>query len=156
MFSMIPYRTNRNMTRREGRGYFEDFANDFFRPFFEEGFGGMLRADRAMKVDVRDEGDRFVLEADMPGVSKDHVRVEIQDGVLTIAAQYDDETENKDEAGKYVYRERRSGSVSRAFNVEGIREADISAAFKDGVLSLTLPKEAEAAKPEPHRIEIEG
>ena len=155
MFNMMPYRSNHNMTRNDNRGYFEDFANDFFRPFFPESFG-MMAEQRPMKVDVRDEGDKFVLEADMPGMKKDDLKVEVKDGVLTIAASYDESKEEKNEETKYVYRERRCGSMSRAFNVEGIQEDGITAAFKDGMLTLELPKVAESEKPETHTIEING
>ena len=152
MFNIIPYRSNRNMAPR---GFFDEFSNDFFRPFFEEGFGGMMRADRGMKVDVRDEGEKFVLEADMPGVDKDHLTVEVNDGVLTSSANYEQESEQKNDDSRYVYRERRVGSMSRSFNVEGIREEDITAAFKDGVLKLELPKQEAPALPEPRTIEIQ-
>ena len=155
MFSIIPYRANRNMTRRENRGYFEDFANDFFRPFFSDDCG-MMCAQRPMKVDVRDEGDHYVLEADMPGMKKDDLKVEVNDGLLTISAEYNETNEQKNDESKYVYRERRCGSMSRSFNVEGIREADITAAFRDGVLRLELPKCEPAPKPEAHAIEIQG
>ncbi len=128
MFSMMPYRSNRNVMPR---GLFDEFSNDFFRPLFESGFAGLTRPERAMKVDVRDDGDKYTLEADIPGVSKDDVKVEVADGVLTIAATYNQEKEEKGEDERYVYRERRCGSVSRAFNVEGIREDDIAAEFKD-------------------------
>ena len=153
MFSIIPYRSNRSVATR---GLFDEFSNDFFRPFFEGGFNGMLRAERAMKVDVRDEGDKYVLEADLPGVTKDDVKVEVRDGVLSIAANYDQQKEEKDEQDRYVYRERRCGSLSRAFNIDGIREDDISAGFKDGVLKLELPKREAQPEAESHKIEIQG
>ena len=155
MFNMMPYRANQNIARHENRGYFEDFANDFFRPFFGDGFG-LMAAQRQMKVDVKDEGDKFVLEADVPGMKKDDLKVEVNDGVLTISANYDERSEQKDEESKYVYRERRCGSMSRAFNVEGIREDGITARFQDGVLTLELPKCAPEEKPEAHTIEING
>ena len=155
MFSIIPYRTNHNMTRRDNRGYFEDFANDFFRPFFADNFG-MMADQKPMKVDVRDEGDRFTLEADMPGMNKDDVKVEVNEGVLTISAQYNQTEEQKNDEGKYVYRERRCGSMSRSFNVEGIQEDGITAEFRDGVLKLNLPKCQPAPKPQAHAIEIQG
>ena len=155
MFSIIPYRTNRNMTRRENRGYFEDFANDFFRPFFADNFG-MMADQRPMKVDVKDAGDHYTLEADMPGMKKDDVKVEVNDGVLTISAEYNQTEEQKKEEEKYVYRERRFGSMSRSFNVEGIQEDAITAEFKDGVLKLELPKSQPAPNPETHTIEIQG
>lgn len=151
MFSMMPYRTNRNMMPR---GFFDDFASDFFRPFFD-GFGGMARAEQAMKVDVRDDGDSYTLEADMPGVSKDNLKVDVTNGVLTISADYDEKKEEKNEDDRYVYRERRCGSIRRSFNVEGIREDDITAEFKDGVLKLTLPKVPAKALPEPKTIQIQ-
>lgn len=155
MFSIIPYRTNHNMTRRENRGYFEDFANDFFRPFFADNFG-MMADQRPMKVDVKDEGDHYTLEADMPGMKKDDVKVEVNDGVLTISAEYNRTEEQKNEEDKYVYRERRFGSMSRSFNVEGIEENAITAEFRDGVLKLALPKCQPAPKPEARAIEIQG
>ena len=150
MFGMIPYRNNRNVATR---GFFDDLTNDFFRPLFD-GFG-MMRPEQAMKVDVKDEDDRFILEADMPGVSKDNLKVEVANGVLTIAAGYDEKKEEKGEDDKYVYRERRCGSMRRSFNVEGIREDDITAEFKDGVLKLTLPKQETKPTPEARAIQIQ-
>ena len=148
MFGMIPYRTSRNVAPR---GLFDDFANDFFKPFV----GGMMRPEPSMKVDVRDDGDQYTLEADMPGVNKDNLKVEVADGILTISAEYDEKKEEKGEDDKYVYRERRCGSVRRSFNVEGIREDDITAEFKDGVLKLALPKQEEKALPEARTIMIQ-
>ncbi len=152
MLSMIPCRTERGLAPR---GFFDDFSNDFFRPLFEGPFGGMLRPERAMKVDVRDDGDHFTLEADLPGVGKEDLKVEVVNGVLTLSANYDQSKEDKDADDRYVYRERRCGSVSRSFNVEGIREDDITARFRDGVLTLELPKREEPAAPEARAIEIQ-
>jgi len=89
MFSIIPYRANRNVAPR---GFFDEFANDFFRPFLE---GSLARPERAMKVDVRDDGDRYTLEADMPGVARDDVKVEVSGDVLTISANYDQQKEDR-------------------------------------------------------------
>ena len=150
MLNMVPYRSNRNVA---SRGFFDDFTSDFFKPLLD-GFG-MIRPDQAMKVDVKDEGDRYTLEADMPGVSKDNLKVEVANGTLTISADYDEKKEEKGEDDKYVYRERRCGSMRRSFNVEGIREDDITAEFKDGVLKLTLPKQEVKAIPEARAIQIQ-
>lgn len=150
MLNMIPYRSNRNVAPR---GFFDDFTTDFFKPIFD-GLG-MVRPEQAMKVDVKDEGDRYTLEADMPGVSKDDLKVEVANGMLTIAANYDESKEEKGEDDKYVYRERHCGSMRRAFNVEGIREEDITAEFKDGVLKLTLPKQEPKTIPETRAIQIQ-
>jgi len=150
MYGMIPYRNNRNVAPR---GFFDDLTNDFFKPLFDS--FGMIRPEQAMKVDVRDEADRYILEADMPGVNKDDLKVEVANGVLTIAAGYDEKKEEKGEDDKYVYRERRCGSMRRSFNVEGIREDDITAEFRDGVLKLTLPKQETKPVPEARAIQIQ-
>ena len=150
MLNMVPYRSNRNVAPR---GFFDDFTSDFFKPLLD-GFG-MIRPDQAMKVDVKDEGDRYTLEADMPGVSKDNLKVEVANGTLTISADYDEKKEEKGEDDKYVYRERRCGSMRRSFNVEGIREDDITAEFKDGVLKMILPKNVEPEVDTARHIVIE-
>lgn len=148
MFSMIPYRYNR-VTRRQPdtRDLFTPFFDDFFRPFF-----GELRTVGGLKVDVEDKGDHYLLEADLPGVTKENLRVEVEDGAMTIAATLNEEKEDKNR--NYVCRERRCGTVSRIFSLEGIREDGIAAEFKDGVLRLTLPKQAEAPQDNARRIEI--
>ena len=150
MFNVIPYRSNRSVAPS---GIFDDFTGDFFKPLFDS--FGMIRPEKAMKVDVRDEGDRYTLEADMPGVSKDNLKVEVTGDTLTISAEYDEKKEEKGEDDKYVYRERRCGSMRRSFNVEGIREDEITAEFRDGVLKLTLPKQETKALPEARAIQIQ-
>ena len=117
----------------------------------------MFPADRgelpAFRTDIRDEGDHFLLEADLPGFRKEDIDLHLQDGVLTITAKRQEEQEEKKE-GKYLCRERRMGSCARAFDVSGIREEDITAAFEDGVLKLTLPKQGEPV-PQSRRIAIQ-
>ena len=144
MFSMIPYRTNRAVAAHNQNTY-NPFSDDFFRSFFGDDFAnGLLGTERPMKVDVQDEGDHYLLEADAPGFTKENVRVSVENGILTIAAETKQE-DNKEEKGKYIYRERRYGRTSRSFNLEGIDENGISAAFEDGVLKLNLPKKVEEA-----------
>ena len=69
----------------------------------------------------------------------------VEDGVLTIAVEQKTETNEEDKARNYVYRERRTSSMSRSFSLEGVNEEGITAEYVDGVLHLTLPK---AAQPE--------
>ena len=155
MFSMVPVRTNRHVAVRNNENYFNPFSEDFFRAFFGDDFAnGMLSAERPLKVDIRDEGDRYLLEADMPGVSRENVHVDVNDGVMTISAEVNESKESTDN-GRYVYRERRYGRTSRAFNLDGIREEDITAEFKDGVLRLNLPKVEAQPKLAGRTIEIQ-
>jgi len=147
MMNLMPYRNDR-MTRqnRNYQNYLEPFFGDFFRPFFGSETG------MTMKVDVEDKGDHFLLEADLPGAARENVKVEIDDGVMTISAVILEEKE--DVQKNYVCRERRSGSVRRAFRIDGVREDGITAEFRDGVLRLHLPKEVEQPADTVRHIEI--
>ena len=133
MFEMMPFTRSRGM--------------DLYRPFrdLEElerslfsgaGLGGF-------QTDVKDTGDAFVLEADLPGVKKEDIHIDIDGDRLSISAERSAVKEEKDENGGYVRCERSYGSFSRSFDISGIRGEDISAAYADGVLTLTLPKQAQ-------------
>ena len=101
-----------------------------------------------------DKGDHYLLEADLPGFQKEDIDLHVQDGVLTITAKHDETRENKDESGKYVCRERRTGSFSRSFTLAGVQEDAIRASYQDGVLELILPKRQEVL-PQCHKIQIQ-
>ena len=140
MYSLLPFG---RYTNNSLNSLFDDFECSFFP------------VDRsqmpAFRTDIKDEGDHFLLEADLPGFQKEDIDLHLQDGLLTITAKHDETTENKDENGKYVCRERRVGSFTRSFNVSGIQEDAISASYENGVLKLTLPKQGE---PEPQSRKI--
>lgn len=138
MYSMIPF----------GRGSsLNNLFDDFERSFFPAQRGQLP----AFRTDIKDEGDHYLLEAELPGFRKEDIDLDLQDGVLTISAKHDETVENKDEEGKYVCRERRVGSFTRTFDVSGIQEEGIGAAYENGVLKLTLPK---AGEPEPKSRKI--
>ena len=136
--------------RRNARpSYFPEarFFEDFMRPFFQ--------SDRpaAFRVDVRDAGNDYVLEAELPGVNRDSIHVDMDDGILTIRAERNEVKKNDADKNGYILSERRYGSVERSFRVENIREDSVSARYADGILTLTLPKLVPEKK-EPRRIEI--
>jgi HSP20 family protein len=112
------------------------------------GNGAMRRWIPAMDLIEADE--HFVVKADLPGMTTDDVKVEIEDNVLKISGERKTELEDKHEG---FYRlERTSGSFSRALTLpEGIDPAAVTATFADGVLDVRFPKPVEAA---PHRVEI--
>ena len=141
MFGMLPFdRTDLNVFDT-----FDSFARDFFR---------RSNTDLpAFRTDIRDLGESYVLEAELPGFQKEDINLELKDGILTISAKHDDARETKDDQGAYIRRERRYGSFSRSFDVTGIEEGAITAKYENGVLSLDLPK-AKPAQPETHRIAI--
>lgn len=145
MSNMMTYRNHRNNLFPEARIF-----DEFMRPFF----GGMNGVSReSMNVDVKDEGDHYLLEAEIPGATKDNVHVDMDDGVLTIAAEWN--SEKKDEKNdSYIISERRYGSVTRSFTVENVNEDGITAAYENGVLKLTLPKKSPETRMA-RRIEIQ-
>lgn len=117
-------------------------------------FGGdNRRSVPAFSTDIRDNGSEYLLEADLPGVKKEDIKLDLNENVLTITAERHSEYEEKDKKGNYVRCERSYGSYQRSFDTTGIDVDKIDAEFKDGVLKLTLPKIVEQ-KPEPRRLEI--
>lgn len=108
----------------------------------------------AFRTDIKQAEEAFLLEAELPGFSKEDISLDLKDGILTIRAESRMEEEEKNEAGSYIRRERRVGSVSRSFDVSGIDEEKISAQYQDGILKLRLPKLAPVL-PESRRIEIQ-
>lgn len=127
--------------------------NELYNPFhdFDNFFGSANLAE--FKTDIREEGDHYILEADLPGFNKDDIKVDIGDGALTITAQRSSSSEEKGKNG-YVRRERSYGSFRRSFDLTGVDSDKISGAYKDGVLTLTLPKET-AQIPASRRLELE-
>ena len=97
----------------------------------------------AFKTDIRDMGDNYLLEADLPGFEKSDINLELENDMLTIKAERHSEIEDKDKNGDVIRCERSFGSFSRTFDVTGIDAENITAAYKNGVLSLTLPKQKE-------------
>lgn len=115
-------------------------------------FGEWPTGVRAFAVDVREEPTRYVIEADLPGVSQEHLELNFEGDVLTIQARHDSEREDKGEG--YHVRERSSGVVSRQFRLPDAVDRDhIEAELKNGVLTVSLPK-AESAKPK--KIAVKG
>jgi HSP20 family protein len=132
-----------------------DWMSNPFRAMdeMERSFFGNVSTN-SFRTDIRDEGNAFVLEADLPGFDKKDIHVDVEDGYLTIQAERHSDYEKKDKKGDYVCCERSYGSFSRSFDTTGIDTGVLKAAFKDGVLTLTLPKLTEA-KPASRRLEIE-
>ena len=103
-------------------------------------------------VDVKETDDSFTLTADIPGLTKKEVTVNVADGIVSISGER--KLEDEKESDNYHYRERRYGSFSRTFNLpETVNEEDISASFKNGTLSIELPKQ-ELVLPKEREIKI--
>jgi len=151
MFELVPFNRRRNQMQNRDRDVFdldrvfENFFNDSVFPSFFSNSG-------MMKVDIRDAGDKFILETELPGVNKDNINIDIEDGRLSIAVNQQEQNEDKQE--NYVRRERRCTSMQRSFALDNIDADKINAKLENGLLTLELPK-LEPNKPAGRKIEIE-
>lgn len=106
----------------------------------------------AFRTDITEKDGQYILEADLPGFRKEDISVDIDKDCLTITAEHKSE-EKEENADSYIRRERFYGSYTRSFNVKGIDTEAITAAYNDGVLTLTMPKK-EPEVPAARRLEI--
>ena len=107
MYSLIPFSRTNSLNN-----LFDDFERSFFP--------AEHRQMPAFRTDIKDEGDHYLMEAELPGFNKEDIDLDVKDGMLTVSAHHEETVENKDDAGKYICRERRSGSYSRSFDITGI------------------------------------
>ena len=139
------------------------FGENLFDEFFGDWERDMRRMDRRlygknaareMKTDVHEHEDHYEVDVDLPGFKKEDIKLELQNGYLTVTATKGLEKEHK---GKVIRQERYSGTMQRSFFVgEELTEADITAKLEHGVLSLSIPKVEAKKLPEKKVIMIEG
>ncbi len=135
MYTLRPYVNRKNAVSRYNPFMdLDEFENSLFGDIFR---GSKLSE---FNTDIRDCGDHFTLESDLPGFAKEDIKLDIENDTLTISAVRHSEHEDKDKKGNYLRCERTYGSYSRSFDVSGIDQAAIKAKYADGVLTLTLPK----------------
>ena len=136
---------------------FDDFDRDFFR--------GMARPEHVlygknaahmMKTDVKELDENYEISVDLPGFSKDDIKVDLNNGYLTISTEKN--LENKEEKqGKLLRQGRYAGTMQRSFYVgDSLTEEDIKAKYENGVLTLLIPKKEARKVPEKKQICIEG
>lgn len=130
------------------RSNFDLFDDIFGDPFFKK------NDNKMMKTDIRELDNNYIIDIDLPGFNKENIKIDMTDGYLTIVASMENEN-NEEEKGTYVRRERYFGKCSRSFYVgDNISEEDIKAKFKNGILTLEIPKETKKELPEKKYIEI--
>lgn len=122
---------------------------------FDDFFTGNTTSD-VMKTDIVEKDGNYELSMELPGVQKQDIQMELKDGYLKVSATHGSSSEDKDEKGRVVRKERVSGSYSRRFYVgEKIQQEDIKASFDNGELKITVPKEAPKKIEESKYIPIE-
>lgn len=110
--------------------------NDFFDSYLTE---GNYSNKFSNKCDIYEKDGQHFLELEIPGLNKEDIKIEIEDGYLTVSASKKEETE--DESKNYIRKERSFESMQRKFYVGNIDNDKIKADFKDGILFISFPKE---------------
>lgn len=143
------------------------FSNHNYKPmFFDDAFDNMfdnafnsfwgsneLASFDAFKTDVIDQGDNYLLQAELPGFDKSDINIDLKDNLLTISASHKEE-KNDEDKNKYIRKERYYSSYSRSFRVDGVEPGDIDASYNNGILEIKFPKKDVAAKEEARKIEV--
>lgn len=133
------------------------FNNRFFGDLCDTGLTerNFEPASGLMKTDVIEKDNSYQLEAELPGFNKEDINIDLKNEVLTISATHNENKDEKNENGKYIRRERRSSSYQRSFRTPGLKPEDIIAQYKNGVLTVNIPKkEAIPEKEEAVKIEV--
>ena len=128
----------------------DNLFDDFFDfPFYDDKADRKIQrklyghhAGNLMKTDIKEKKDGYELEIDLPGFKKEDVKIQLKDGYLNIQGTREEKKDEKDEKGKYVRRERYTGTCNRSFYVgPNIKHEDIHAKYENGILHVTFPKE---------------
>lgn len=143
-----------------GESLFDDWMDDF--PFDKSFFDKKnplygKHAKNMMKTDVRETDSSYEVDIDLPGFKKDELTVLLENGYLTITAAKGLDKDKEDKKGRYIRRERYSGSLSRSFYVgEGVTQDQVHAKYEHGILKLALPRSEAKAVEHTNHISIEG
>lgn len=138
----------------------ENLLDEFFDEPWEKSLFGARNplygkhAKNLMKTDVRETEDTYEVDIDLPGFKKDEISVDLEDGYLTIRAAKGLDKDEKDKKGKYIRQERYAGACSRSFYVGDVKPEDVSAKYEDGILKLSMPKQAKKELPRSTTIAI--
>jgi HSP20 family protein len=124
---------------------FEDLFRDFGKGFFIRPFPVAAETELTMKIDVKEAEKEFAVTAEIPGVKKEDIAIDVEGDTVSIRAEAKQEKEEK-KGEKVVYSERSYGMVSRSFSLPvDVDDKAVKAEYKDGVLKLTLPKKTNGA-----------
>ena len=148
MSGLIPFSLrNNSMTRAGAFGDFYSMIDDFFSDGMMPG-RNMLRD--TFKIDVAEKENEYVIEAELPGVSREEIELNADRENLSISVERSEEAKKAED--NYVHKERRFTSMNRVIRLSGVRMDEITAKLENGVLSVCVPKDIE--KKNPKKIEI--
>ena len=139
MYGLTPFGRNFDLFN-----IFNDMDKDFF--------GGAMPMN-SCRTDIRDEGDKYVMESELPGFEKEDIKLDLNGSYLVISAEHKTENSEKDDKGNYIRRERSFGSYKRSFDIPDVDVEKINAEYKNGILTIDLPKK-QPETPVAKRLEI--
>ena len=120
----------------------DNFVNDFFNGAFDR-TPSMFHTSGSsiMSADVKEYKDHYELALELPGYEKENVNASLKEGYLTVEAKREEKTDEEDNQGRFIRRERYVGTLTRSFYVgEDVKLEDIKAKFGNGVLEINVPK----------------
>jgi HSP20 family protein len=128
------------------RGFFKADPYQILDTVFDREYFPVAAAARSPVVDVREKDGKYLIEAELPGVSEKDLKLELKNGLLTLSTEKKEESKEKDDSGLWIRRERRESFFSRSFELPEDADGDkIEARFKDGLLTVELPRKPEAS-----------
>lgn len=154
-FSSSPYKIGRrDLDMRKDPWDIDKMFDSMWKDFYN--FARMPSQfsflDNEIKVDIKENEKEYVVEAEIPGVEKDDITLELRDDILTLSVEKKDEIEENKE--NYIRRERYFGNLCRSFYVDDVDGEKVNAKFEKGILYVTLPKK-EPSSPKKNQIPIE-
>ncbi|MDK2800067.1 MAG: hypothetical protein PWP27_1813 [Clostridiales bacterium] len=150
MFGLTPFNRKKNSLINRPQSIF-DFDN-LFDSFFADSLLPSFFNSNQIKVDIKENENEYIVEAELPGIKKKEINLEINDDVLTISVVRNEEITTEKE--NYIRKERSFGSMSRSFAISNIINEKVSANFSDGILTVILPKK-KTGMPKNRRIDID-
>lgn len=149
--TLDPFRDMLRMQQEMDRMFGRMLDPYFGFPGFDDAWAEM---EMRPAMDMTETADAYVVQMELPGMDKTSINIEVKDRVLTVGAEQNTETKKEDENAKVLVQERSRSSFSRQVVLPGkVEEEKVSAEYKDGVLTVTLPK-APQAKNEPRKIQV--
>ncbi|GAF38887.1 small heat shock protein [Agrilactobacillus composti DSM 18527 = JCM 14202] len=122
-----------------------DWGMDPFFDNLEDHFFGSMAPEvqKNLKTDIQDTDKAYIAVVDLPGVNKQDIQMNYEDGVLNINVNKSNFVDHEDKQGNLLLSERSYGTMSRSFRLPNVDQAHISAEYNNGVLKITLPKTTE-------------
>jgi HSP20 family protein len=139
MFGLVPF-----YGRRKGLGPVFSDIEKFMEKVFNEDLFWVPVFDQAFKTDIKETEREYIVEAELPGFEKEDINITFENNTLNISIRRDEVVDEKRD--NFIRKERRTGRMERSFYLEGVDEEKISAKYKNGLLTVVLPKKEPGLK----------